>query len=277
MVQQTMEQLMPKQLQANLTYSVDTGVKPVNETMEEGNLERRYTGIFEEHTVTLYNGRLLRDKFLLDEHGFNFVDHQTQVQDFYDSNELKSVYFPEVEKLIKRTSGASRVVVFDHTIRSGDKKERQQRLLREPVHRVHNDYTEWSGPQRVRDVLPDEANDLLQHRFAVIQAWRPICKEIESDPLAICEASSLSSKDLISSERRYPDRVGETYQVSYNTDHSWYYFPKMTRNEVLVFKVYDSVTDGRARFTAHTSFNDPTSPKNAKPRESIEVRTFAFF
>ena len=271
------ERRIPERLQATLMYSVDNGVKPVNETMEEGNLERKYTGVFEEHTVTLHNGRLLRHEFLLDQHGFRFVDHPTEVQDFYNLDELKSVYFREVEQLIKRTSGASRVVIFDHTIRSGDKYEREKRLLREPVHRVHNDYTEWSAPQRVRDILPDEANELLNNRFAVIQAWRPIRNTIEADPLAICEASSLSPKDLILSERRYPDRIGETYQVSYNSDHCWYYFPKMTRNEVLVFKVYDSEVDGRARFTAHTSFTDPTSPPNAEPRESIEVRTLAFF
>ena len=268
---------MSESIQASLTYSVDTGVKPVNETMEKGNLERRYTGVSEDHLVTVHNGRHLQDGFLLDEHGFRFVAHETRVRDFYDPVELKSVYYPEVEQLIRNSSGASRVVVFDYTIRSGDKKEREKRALREPVYRVHNDYTEWSGPQRVRDILPDEADGLLNHRFAVIQAWRPIRNPIESDPLAICEASSLSSKDLILSERRYPDRVGETYQVSYNPNHRWHYFPNMNRNEVLIFKVYDSETDGRARFTAHTSFNDPDSPPSPNPRESIEVRTLAFF
>ena len=277
MEQKILENCGPESLQASLIYSVDTGIKPVNETMEEGNLERRYTGEFEKHTVKLQNGRLLRDDFSLDKHGFKFVDHLTGVQDFYDVGELRSVYYREVERLIKDTSGAFRAVVFDHTIRSGDKNEREKHLLREPVHRVHNDYTEWSGPQRVRDILPEEANELLKYRFAVIQVWRSIGGPIESDPLAICEASTLSSKDLIVSERRYPDRVGETYQIAYNSDHRWYYFPMMTRDEALVFKVYDSETDGRARFTAHTSFTDPTSPPNAQPRESIEVRSLAFF
>ena len=267
----------PDSIQAQLTYSVDTGDKPVNETMEAGNLERKYTGVCEEHFMTVYNGRPNKADFSLDTHGFEFIDHHTKVKNFLDPDELSEVYYPEAEKLVQRASGASRVVIFDHTIRSGKREDREEKHLREPVRRVHNDYTEWSGPQRVRDILPDEASYLLQHRCAVIQVWRPICMLIESDPLAICEAESLSPDDLIASERRYPDRVGETYQISYTPKHRWYYFPRMTREEALVFKVYDSEQDGRARFTAHTSFPDPTTPPDASPRESIEVRTLAFF
>ena len=268
---------MLEYIKACLTYSVDNGVKPVNETMEQGNLLRKYSGQSEEHLMTLYNGRLIKEKFVLDNQGFEFVVYNTRVVNFYDENELKTIYYPEMEQLIKNISGATRVVVFDHTIRAGDEAERVKRQLREPIHRVHNDYTEWSGPQRVRDILPDEADNLLKNRFAVIQVWRPICEIIEADPLAICEASSLSVGDLILSERRYPDRIGETYQIAYNSNHRWYYFPMMTRDEVLIFKVYESEKDGRARFTAHTSFRDPTSSANANPRESIEIRTLAFF
>ena len=79
------------------------------------------------------------------------------------------------------------------------------------------------------------------------------------------------------SERRYPNRVGQTYAITYNPAHSWYWFPHMRRDEALVFKVFDSLKDGRARWTAHTAFEDPTSPPNARPRESIEIRTLAFF
>jgi hypothetical protein len=51
----------------------------------------------------------------------------------------------------------------------------------------------------------------------------------------------------------------------------------MRRDEALVFKVYDSSKDGRARWSAHTAFDDPTAPPHARPRESIEIRTLAFF
>jgi hypothetical protein len=262
---------------AELAYAIDTGEKPVNETFGPGNIHRRTTGAKERRAVQIRNGRPLAGRFSLDENGFEFVRHATRVADFFDPGELKAVYYPEVEQLIKDVSGAARVVVFDHTLRSGDAAEREARLVREPVLSVHNDYTEWSAPQRVRELLPDEAGELLRQRFAIIQVWRAINRPIQSNPLAIADARSLAPADLIAAERRYPHRVGETYQVRYNPAHRWFYFPEMRRDEALVFKVYDSQRDGRARFTAHTSFVDPTSPPNAPPRQSIEARTLAFF
>ncbi len=267
----------PREIEADLFYAVDTGVKPVNETMGPGDMSRKRTGIREKHKMTVRDGRPLVGSFDLEEHGFEFVDHPTKMTDFFNPEQLADIYYPEVEKLIKERTGASRVLIFDHTLRSGDQATREEKLVREPVLSVHNDYTEWSGPQRVRDLLPDEADELLKHRFAIVQVWRAINKPIESNPLAICEAKTLATGDLIASERRFPDRVGETYQIAYNPDHQWYYFPRMNRDEALVFKVFDSETDGRARFTAHTSFEDPNTPDNAAPRESIEMRTIAFF
>lgn len=264
-------------IEAKLNYAVNTGEKPVNETMGAGDMSRRRTGTFALHAMTLRDGRATRDQFKLEENGFEFVDHPTAMKDFFDPDELKSVYYPEVEALIKECTGASRVVIFDHTLRSGDEDTRNDRKVREPVKSVHNDYTEWSGPQRVRDLLPEEAEELLKHRFAIVQVWRAIRNPIESDPLAIADAKSLETGDLIAAERRFPDRVGETYQVAYNPAHRWYYFPRMRRDEALVFKVYESAKDGRARFTAHSAFEDPTSPPDAAPRESIEMRTIAFF
>jgi hypothetical protein len=190
---------------------------------------------------------------------------------------LQSVYYSEVEQLIKSASGAARVVIFDHTLRSGDQTEREAKLIREPVLSAHNDYTEWSGPNRLREVLPDEAESLLQRRFAIIQVWRAINQPIQSNPLALADAKSVALEDFLIAERRYPHRVGQTYRLKHNPNHRWFYFPEMRRDEALVFKVYDSETDGRARFTPHTSFKDPASPANAWPRQSIEVRAFAFF
>ena len=227
--------------------------------------------------MTLRNGRLLRDRLSLEEHGFVLVEHKTKVKDFFDATELESVYYPEVEQLIKTVSGAARVVIFDHTLRSGDETEREAKLIREPVLSAHNDYTEWSGPNRVREILPDEAEALLARRFAIIQVWRAINQPIQSNPLALADAKSVEAQDLIVAERRYPHRVGQTYRLKYSPNHRWVYFPKMRRDEAVVFKVYDSEKDGRARFTPHTSFQDPASPPNAPPRQSIEVRAFAFF
>jgi len=213
----------------------------------------------------------------LDTSGFLLVEHRTQVRDFFDPEELKRVYYAEVVTLVQRISGAKRVVVFDHTLRSGDEGEREAKLIREPVLSAHNDYTEWSGPNRVREVMGAEAEELLKRRFAVIQVWRAIAKPIVSHPLAMADARSVAPDDLLIAERRYPNRVGQTYRLKYNARHRWFYFPEMKRDEAIVFKVYDSEKDGRARFTPHTSFDDPTTPPGAAPRQSIEARTLAFF
>ena len=227
--------------------------------------------------MAVEDGRAVRGELALETQGFVLVDHPTKVRDFFDAEEVKSVYYPEVEQLIKDVSGASRVFIFDHTVRSGDQSEREERLVREPVLSAHNDYTDWSGPQRVRDLMGDEAETLLQRRFAIVQVWRAIAKPIESNPLALADARSVEPGDFMLAERRYPDRVGQTYRLKYNPQHRWFYFPKMRRDEAIVFKVYDSDTSSRSRFTPHTSFEDPTTPPGAAPRQSIEARAFAFF
>ena len=267
----------PDAITATLNYVQNNGEKLFTYTGGPGSLDVRTGGTPDPRQVRIRNGRLHADGFTLDRDGFRFVGHDTKVRDFFDGDEVRRVYYPEMEALVKSQSGARHVVVFDHTLRTADDELRETRKIREVVRRVHNDYTEWSGPQRVRDVLPDEADHLLRGRFAIVQVWRPIRRPVETFPLAICDARSVSFEDFVISERRYPNRIGQTYAVTYNPAHAWYWFPRMRRDEALVFKVYDSLTDGRARWTAHTAFEDPTSPPDANPRESIEIRTLAFF
>jgi hypothetical protein len=270
------QETMPDAVEATLNYIVDTGEKVFTETAVPGSLDVR-GGKQDPRRLVIRNGRPSAGRFVLEQDGFRFVGHDTKVRNFFDEEEVRRVYYPEMEVLVKAESGASRVLVFDHTLRTADDELREKARIREVVRRVHNDYTEWSGPQRVRDLVPDEADELLRRRFAIVQVWRPIRLPVESFPLAICDARTLSTDDLVISERRYPNRVGQTYAIKYNPRHQWYWFPRMRREEALVFKVYDSLADGRARWTAHTAFDDPSSPANARPRESIEIRTLAFF
>lgn len=260
-----------------IPYTADTGETLVNETFGPNNVRRRSSGTIEWRRVDIRNARRLASELSLERNGFVLVAHETTVHDFFDPAQIQAVYYPEVAALIQRLSGAARVHVFDHTLRSGDEGEREERLIREPVLWAHNDYTERSAPQRVRDLLPDEADTLLSRRFAIIQVWRAINQPILSNPLAVADAGSVAFEDFLVAERRYPGRVGQTYRLRHNPGHRWFYFPQMTREEALVFKVFDSEKDGRARFTAHTSFNDPQTPPGAPPRQSIEARAFAFF
>jgi hypothetical protein len=267
----------PDTIEATLNYIVDDGSKIFTVTAGPGGQDVRSGGTQDARRVTIHNGRPHAREFTLERNGFRFVGHDTKVADFYDEDEIRRVYYPEMEALIKAESGAKRVVVFDHTLRTANDEIRESKQIREVVRRVHNDYTEWSAPQRVRDILPDEAEQLLKGRFAIIQVWRPIRHPVETYPLAMADAQSLSPDDMVISERRYPNRVGQTFAITYNPAHRWFWFPRMRREEALVFKVFDSMKDGRARWTAHTAFEDPTSPPHAQPRESIEIRTLSFF
>ncbi len=268
----------PATVEANLSYLARDADKLVTYVAALGGRDTRISGDKSEtHRVTIRNGRPLADGFVFEREGFRFMPHRTKVADFFDEAEVRRVYYKECEALIKEVSGAKRVVVFDHTLRTASDEQRETQKIRDVVSRVHNDYTEWSGPQRVRDIMGEEAEELLRGRFAIIQVWRPINHPVENHPLAICDAQSISPANLVVNERHYPGRVGQTYAITHDPGERWHWFPHMRPDEALVFKVYESVKDGRARWTAHTAFADPTSPPDARPRESIEIRTLAFF
>jgi hypothetical protein len=233
----------------------------------------------EPHTVPVFDMRPIADGLSLDVQGFALVPAPTAVIDFYDEAQLRGTFYREAEDLVKQATGASRVVVFDHTIRRREQgvEDRTPGNPRQPVTRIHGDYTEVSGPQRVRDLMGEEADDLLTRRFAIVNVWRPIRGPLFDAPLAVCDATSLASGDLVPQDLIYRDRTGEIYGLTYNPAHRWYYAPAMQADEALLLKCYDSAQDGRARFMPHTSFADPNAPADMLPRESIELRTLLFF
>ncbi len=265
-------------VEAKVNYIVDDGHHPIQYIDWPEEAHKAHPATCEARTVRIDNGRLADEEFALSTHGFAFAARPTAVKNFYDEDEVLNVYYPETERLIEEYSGARRVVVFDHTLRTADASRHAERWLRRTVHSVHNDYTERSAPQRVRDFLPpEEAEEALEGRYGIVQTWRPVAPVIESEPLALCDGRSIPEIGFIRNERRYRDRTGETYHISYSPDHRFYYFPYMTRDEALVFKVFDTDPSAGVRFTAHTAFNDPTSPPDAKIRESIEMRALAFY
>jgi hypothetical protein len=184
---------------------------------------------------------------------------------------------PEVERLLKRVTGAERMLIFDHVVRNPVLAEREKRARASPP----------------RSSTTTTASNRRHAASAIICPKKPIaCSEIASpkstfgarfaarstgSPLALCDARSLSPEDIVPSDLVYRERVGETYGFLYKPKHRWYYFHRMEPNEAILLKCYDSNDDGRARFTAHTSFEDPNSSPNAAPRESIEVRALIFW
>ncbi len=265
---------------APLTYTLNKPEKLVYLITDMGEDEEipEYREWYVIHEMPIQDARPVQSGLSLDREGFVLRRAETGVKDFYDDAEVKEVYNAEVEKLVIDTTGADKVLVFDHTIRVASDDLRRERKAREIVDLVHNDYTVDSGPQRVRDLLGnDEATQHLETRFVIYNLWRSIAGPVLSSPLALCDAQSVKAGDWVPCDLDYGDRMGEIYNVAYNPDHRWCYFPHMAPDEVLLFKNYDSTEDGRARFTPHTAFADPTTSADAPPRESIETRVLAFF
>jgi hypothetical protein len=261
---------------AALNYLENLNQRPVSYTYRPPEGVPASSGQYSKFPVTIHDGRPLLAQLSLDKQGVILAPQESKVVNFYDSDEVRRVYYPEVERLVKALTGAAKVHVFDHNLRNKAMSKAGAAGIQEPVKVAHNDYTANSGPQRVRDLLPDEADELLKHRFAVINVWRPIRGPVEENPLAVCDAQTIAPRDLVTNDLIYRDRVGEVYVLAYNPEHRWLYFPHMQKNEVMLLKCFDS-DEHRARFTAHSSFDDPNSPPNAAARESIEVRTLVFF
>jgi hypothetical protein len=262
---------------ADLNYLALAKDRPRTYTFEPPSGEPRSNIVPEPHALRIYDARPISESISLDREGFALIRQHSAVMDFYDEEEVRNVYYPEAEHILKVVTGADRVFVFDHTVRKRvDAADLRDRNPRQPVARVHVDHTARSGPQRVRDLIPDEADELLKGRVQIINLWRPIRGPLRDSPLAVCDARTVKFDELVGSDLVYPHRIGETYSVKYSSEHRWFYVPGMTPDEILLLKCFDSKADGTARFAPHTAFADPTTPRDASPRESIELRTLVF-
>ncbi|KAL2259719.1 hypothetical protein VTK26DRAFT_6510 [Humicola hyalothermophila] len=214
--------------------------------------------------------------YTLDSHGFQIVQHASKEKQFLDEEAIRSEYYRETEQLLKDVTGASRVLIFDHTIRRQPGSEFRSGPIRGPVRGVHIDQSYAASVNRVRYHLPDEAEQLLQKRFQIINVWRPI-KTIFKDPLAVTDANTVSDSDLLPAALIYPDHQGETFVVKPNPAHRWYFKYAQRPDEVTLIKCFDSVDKpGVARRTPHSSFIDPAE-EDKELRESIEVRALVFY
>lgn len=232
--------------------------------------------------MSVWNGWDQADKFSVDKQGFAIDDFTTDFprEKWQDEDLVREKFYPEIVEFLKKTQGAKRVLVFDHTIRTkgnAAKKLTQETNTsqRAPVSLVHCDYTAESGPVRVRQLLAEEAEELLSRRVAFFNVWKPLNK-VEENPLAMCDITSSPTDDFFKLYLRYRDRTGENYVMRHNPNHKWYYFPDMTPDKVITLKTYES-DPKRAQFVGHSAFNDPTSPEGVPYRESVEIRTIAFF
>ncbi|KAI0971940.1 methyltransferase [Xylaria arbuscula] len=260
-------------------------------------------------------------EFNTDVAGFGIQQWPSAEKDFVDDDAVRGQYYADTEAVLRANCDAlasntstgnkvRKVVIFDHTIR-----RRHPGSPRGPVQQVHVDQTPAAAAARVRRHLPhDEAEELLKHRFQLINVWRPISHPASDYPLAVIDWRSTTPEDFFAVNLLYPKRAdsvmddddrgkeslpaetnvehltdgyevrGETMGVAPSDGHRFYYVKDMTPEEVLLLKCYDSWGEGEpngkrglALRTPHTAFEDPNTPADAKPRESIEVRALVFY
>ncbi|MGD1934687.1 MAG: CmcJ/NvfI family oxidoreductase [Candidatus Phaeomarinobacter sp.] len=260
--------------------------------------------------------------FTCERNGFELLDQPlaTTDIDFMDHKDVVARYYQECEEIVHNATGA-RAFAFDHNVRSagghkGGKAVSGGQNVQEPAHIIHGDYTLTSAPDRLRQLaqepgINDTLRDVLKPgetpisqkdvdkalapggRFAIINVWRNILADpVATHPLALCDSQTVAPEDLVVFEIHYEDRIGENYFAKASDAHRMYYFPKMTRDEALLIKQWDSAgplaqSDGAqgdgsdatapCTFSFHTAFYDAATPDDAPDRWSIEVRCMVIY
>jgi hypothetical protein len=258
-----------------LNYSLATAPRPAIRSEGPGRPEMLDGVATDPRWAVIRDGRRIADRLALDEEGFRLLHHPTSVRDFHCERQLKELYVRETEALVRAHAGARHVVVFDPTLRSSKSDAPASAAHRPPVLRVHSDFTDISAAQTLRDLKCEQRAGT--RRFAILQVWRALGGSPDGYPLALADASSVRQSDLFRVQRVYPGWVGELCYVVHRPEHRWYWFPGMTPDEAVLFKVYDSLTGCAARWAVHTGFV-PGKPRAAPAhRESIEIRALVFY
>ena len=323
-----------RNVNARLTYlgtSVESSLyrngKVFTQRDREGNDGAYHGVVTEQRDVVINDARRLDQsrRRQIELHGFELLQRTLQRPDlqFLDNRQVVQEYYPECAEIVRKATNAAQAFAFDHNIRWAAGKDSRRRIaggqqVQRPIYVVHGDYTLLSAPQRLRDLAnPPGVNDTLRSvlakgesllttdvvsrtlnerkRFALINVWRNIDhSSVMSDPLALCDGHTVAPDDLVVFEIHYHDRVGENWFAKYSPYHEWWYYPLMTRDEVVLIKQWDSAGglaqsrgvhpdstrdngDAPCTLSFHTAFTDPNTPTDAPGRQSIEVRCVAFY
>lgn len=224
------------------------------------------------HEVTVFDARATSG-LELDRNGFTITQHQTTSAGA-DEARIKSDYYAEMLGLVRHSTGADRVYMMGHQVRTEDSSNFNNAYARF----VHCDYSLKNAGSMSQHLLErEQVSAEPGWRYAWYNTWQPFDNEVQQNPLAMLAADSLAANDVIGYYYSgYEDTGNLVSAPVYNPAHRWYYYPHMSTSEVLLLKQIDT-RDGRAPLCPHTSFNDATAPSDALPRRSVETRIMAVF
>jgi hypothetical protein len=226
-------------------------------------------GEFDTKSVTIRDARQLETPPNLEANGFQLVPSKTMLSEMIKEADVPPIGYDEVKQAILATTGAAEVHIFDHTIRSSAPDNSERGTARH----AHVDYSEWSFAEKMRTLGISTG----QRRVAQINAWRPLKEPVRTAPLALADCKSLEPEDLIECDLIYPDWRGQIYELAHRPSHRWYFYPDMKRDELLLFKGFDSRSGLGISVCPHTAFTHPDETPDLPSRRSVELRTCVIY
>lgn len=270
-------------IETELIYLNDAGKEftlnqkePSNRTEEEMEKSR------DRRTMRVTNGRLSAESFSLDKHGFAHLNTGSPgVSDWDDVDQLREVYYKECSDIVAKATGALHVQCFGHIHRKPDGISTVEGKGAGGAYAraVHNDFTPRMG-ERIHHLMASRGFKMPPGvSFQIINLWRGMHR-VDSVPLAMCDQRSVRQAELVPAPLfnyvANQEGAGEIYMAQHSDAHEWYYFPSLEPEECLLIKTFDG-TDANWMPPLHTAVDDPNTPVDALPRESMEVRMLAFF
>jgi hypothetical protein len=252
------------------------GTPPTPIVIGKGRITNERPHLAHDFIVTDVSGD--EDQYSLDTTGFQYCHHGSREKTFIDEQAIESTYYEECKQLLRDITGAKRVHIFNHKVRRGPTQWHHLGFSnlknRGPVTKTHVDQSYHGAEIRLRWEFPSEADELLKHRYQIINVWRPI-ETIWKDPIAVADSRTVPDADLVEADMTENGFPGKQWVVRHNADHRWYYKYRMSPHDVLLIKCFDS-NDTVARRALHSAFEDKMYA-DAVSRESIEVRCIVLY
>lgn len=280
--------------QTEKPYHINLPANALGRHAQSNEVSQEYAGI------RIKSLRGFENDFNLDKNGFQIFEdidcgddadwstHSASAaptSDVYaDPDIVRKKYYPAIERLLKKKLGAQMTKAFTHDVRRREPQfpalPRGTGTSPQPVQGVHVDLTPRWAEEKLHMLFPAEQTwGIMQHRWQVLNVWRPLFGPLQDWPLGLCDYSSINpQRDLVPSDNIYTHIVTETYNVYHDNAHRWYFLGDMKPNELLVFKSFDTMAaEGNARVCPHAAFEHPETPANARLRESIECLVYVIY
>ena len=262
-------------VQAEMTYFKSAVGRPTFGSEDNAEIETRI--------MTVHDASSWADPATLDREGIALVPFKTAIKDFRDRDDVQTNYGGELAELIRGATGASYAFGFGIGHMRFSPRYSEAPPGGRPAPLAHVDVTPRTAPGigSGNPFFQSEPEVLRPgQRLVGYNVWRVLSYPPHDIPLAVCDQRSVARDDLVEADGVYvmgSDRLtSEAYLVRHNPAHRWIYFRDMTPGDALIFRAYESYEAGFPG-VPHAAFTDPSCPRSAAGRISVEARVYAVF